>query len=615
MIDFGVRVFLVFGLFFGMGCAQPGVKYSEEEMEAQSQKINKFFDQEFDLFLERSPESLTYFGSRKKYEKLDDTTYQDFKMEVDLSKISLTKMKAFDRNALSEDAKISYDMYEKDILELDQKDRFYYHSYKINLLSGRYSDLVSFMLNQHVVNTEPEAWSYIARLAEFERAIKELTDKLKIQNEKGIKHPNFIFAKAIQDCKNIISGYPFYNVKKDSELYRDFRTKVARINAPPNTKNILMHKAKTTLLEKVKPSYQKLISVLEDLSKIQNQNNGVWALPDGEAYYQFLLNRYTTTNMTAQQVHKLGLSEVARIQDEMKALLPQLDFKGSLPEFFTYVKSEAAKSNPKLFYPNNLKGKQDYLNETQRIVNALQAKLPDLFNVLPKAKLIVKPVEKYREHSAGLAFYEGPAPDGSRPAIYYVNMANMNNIGKYDMEALAYHEAVPGHHMQIAIAQELVGVPKFRKYSNFSAYSEGWGLYAERLPKEIGFYSDPYSEFGRLSLELWRAARLVVDTGIHFYKWPMEKAIAYMDDNTSGSNDKNTKEIERYFVTPGQAVSYKVGQLKILELRERTRKTLGSKFDIKEFHDVMLKNGALPFTVLEKVLDRYVSEKRKSVSN
>lgn len=610
-VNHGIGIILILGI----GCAQPGVKYSKEEIDLKSQEINKFFDQEFDVFLERSPESLTYFGSRKKYEKLDDTTYQDFKMHVDLSKASLEKMKKFDRNALSEDAKISYDMYEKEILDLDQYDRFYYHRYNVNLLSGRYSDLVSFMINQHVVNNEPEAWSYISRLGEFERAIKELIDNLKVQNEKGIKHPNFVFSKAIQDCKNILSGYPFYNVKKDSELYRDFRTKVARINAPANTKNILMHKAKSTLLEKVKPSYQKLISVLEDLSKIQTQNNGVWSLPEGQEYYQFLLNKYTTTNMSAQQIHKLGLSEVSRIHSEMKALLPQLDFKGTLPEFFNYVKSEASKSNPQLFYPNNWKGRQDYLTETQKIVTTIQAKLPDLFNVLPKAKLVVKPVEKYREHSAGLAFYEGPAPDGSRPAIYYVNMANMNNIGKYDMEALAYHESVPGHHMQIAIAQELTGLPKFRKFSNFSAYSEGWGLYAEKLPKEIGFYSDSYSEFGRLSLELWRAARLVVDTGIHFYKWPMDKAIQYMNENTSGSNDKNTKEIERYFVTPGQAVSYKVGQLKILELREKAKKTLGSKFDIKEFHDVILKNGALPFTVLEKVLDSYMTEKRKTVSN
>lgn len=600
---------LLFAVMMAAGCAQPKLTPPQQVVEDQSKKINQFFDQEFDFFLERSPESLTYFGSRKKYEKLDDSTYQDFLIEKDLFKASLQKMKQFDRNSLDENSKISFDLNERETLELDLRDRFYFHKYYISVLSGRYSELVSFMINQHTVNNEAEAWSYISRLGEFEKALNQLVDTLKIQNEKGIKYPNFIFARAILDCKNIISGSPFQNVKKDSELFRDFRTKVARIEAPPNTKNILMQKAKQTLLVKVKPSYQKLISVLEDLSKIHTQNDGVWALPDGQEYYQYQLKKYTTTDLTAPQIHKMGLAEVEKIQNEMKSLLATLNFKGDLKQFFEYIKSEEAKKDSKLFYPNTWKGRQDYLKDTQSIVDKIQLKLPELFNVLPKAKLIVKPVEKYRELSAPVAFYEGPAPDGSRPAIYYVNMANMGNIGKYDMEALAYHESIPGHHMQIAISQELQNMPKFRKFSNYSSYSEGWGLYSERLPKEIGFYSDPYSEFGRLSFELWRSARLVVDTGIHFYKWPMDKAIQYMNDNTSGTVDKNTKEVERYFVIPGQAVSYKVGQLKLLEFRSKAQKALGPKFDLKEFHDVILKNGALPFPMLESILDSYIKQK------
>ncbi len=620
-INFGVIVYI----FFIFGCAQTAVKYTPEKILDNSVKINQFFEAEFEASLERSPESLTYFGSRKKYEKLDTQTYQDFKIEMDLNKISLQKMKAFDPSSLDENSKISYSLYEKNVSDLDQQDQFYYHNY----FDGRHTHLVDFMMNQHIVNTEPQAWSYISRLNEFERAIQELIDKLKTQNEKGIKYPNFIFAKILVDAKNIISGFPFQNVKRDSDLYKDFRTKVARIDAPPNSKNILMQKAKQTLIEKVKPSYQKLISVVEDLSKIQTENNGVWALPQGKEYYQYLLKQTTTTNLTPQEIHKMGLSEVERIQNKMKTLILTLGFAGTLKEFFESIKSESlndtnekmktakdlvaknqpAKLSAKLFYANTWKGRQDYLNDNQKIISNIQAKLPELFNVFPKAKLVVRPVEKYREFSAPLAFYESPAPDGSRPAIYYINMADMGSISKFDMEALAYHEAIPGHHMQIAISQELTNIPKFRKHSHFTAYSEGWGLYAEQLPKEIGFYQDPYSEFGRLSMELWRAARLVVDPGIHFYRWSKEKSIEYMNQNTSGSNDKNIKEIERYFMNPGQAVSYKVGQMKILELRAKTQKALKSKFDLKEFHDVILKNGPLPFNLLEKVVEQYIQSK------
>jgi uncharacterized protein (DUF885 family) len=584
-------------------------KISDAEKQKSSAALNAFFDADFEATADRSPETLTFLGSRKRYAELDDDSYENFKKEASLFEESLAKVKSFDPKKLDEQTKISYDLYENTNQDLASSEKFYFHRYFLSQMSGRHSDLVEFMINQHQVYNEPQAWSYISRLQGFEKAIDDLVAKLNIQKGKGIKYPNLIFAHAIRDCKNIISGYPFQNVKKDSELYRDFRTKVARIDAEPNIKNILMLKAKHALRLNVQPAYERLISTLIKMEKANPENQGVWALPDGDEYYRYRLKKNTTTDLTPAQVHSLGLKEVVRIQDQMKALMKQMGFSGTLKGFF-----ESVKKDPKLYYSNNYKGRQDYLRETQAIIDNIQAKTDDLFNIKPKAKLVVKAVEKYREQSAPVAFYEAPAPDGSRPAVYYVNMADMSTIPKFDMEALAYHEAIPGHHFQIAIAQELKGIPKFRLYENYTAYVEGWGLYAERLPKELGFYKDPYSEFGRLSMELWRAARLVVDPGIHYYKWTREQAIDYLSENTPNSLDKNTKEVERYFVIPGQAVAYKVGQLKILELRQKAERALKSKFNLKEFHDVLLKNGSLPFTVLEQVVDSYIKTRQKSDS-
>ncbi len=585
-------------------CASPPKKFTSAEIAIESEKVNQFFEADFQQTLDRSPEYLTFMGSKKKYEQLDDTSYDYFLKELALAEAALENLKSFDLEKLDSQTKISVKLFQEDGKSLETKKKFYFHRYFINQMYGRHADLVDFMINQHSVASEPEAWSYISRLEAFEKAINDVIDKLETQKEMGIKYPNFIFAHVVRDCKNILTGFPFQNTKKDSDLYKDFRTKVARIDADPKIKNILMNKAKTALNKSVQPSYQKLISYLEVLAKESPESNGVWALPDGDKFYVESLKEITTTDLTPVQIHKLGITEVEKIHKEMQLLMTKLDFKGTLQEFFTHVKND-----PKLFYPNTYRGRQDYLKDTQKIISAIEAQTDKLFNLKPKAKLVVKRVETYREKSAGVAFYESPAPDGSRPGIYYVNMADMTTIPKFDMEALAYHEAVPGHHMQIAIAQELQGLPKFRLFGHVTAYSEGWGLYAEKLPKEIGFYTDPYSEFGRLSMELWRAARLVVDTGIHHYKWSREKAIAYLSENTPNSLDKNTKEVERYFVMPGQATAYKVGQLKIIELRQKVEKRLQSRFDIKEFHDLILQNGALPFTVLEQVIDNYIKTK------
>ncbi|HEC00773.1 MAG TPA: DUF885 domain-containing protein, partial [Sphingomonadales bacterium] len=307
----------------------------------------------------------------------------------------------------------------------------------------------------------------------------------------------------------------------------------------------------------------------------------------------------------ADEIHQLGLDEVARIHGEMRDIMKKVNFEGSLQDFFEFTRTDK-----QFYYPNTEEGKQAYLTKAEQIINTMKGRLDEVFISKPKADLIVKRVEAFREKSAGKAFYNRPAPDGSRPGIYYANLYKMSEMPTYQMEALAYHEGIPGHHMQLAIMQELKNIPKFRKFGGYTAYTEGWGLYSEFLPKEMGFYADPYSDFGRLAMELWRACRLVVDTGIHDKKWTREQAIDYLATNTPNPRGDVVKAIERYIVMPGQATAYKIGMLKIQSLRAKAKAELGDKFDIRQYHEVVLRDGALPLSTLEDKVNEWIASKK-----
>jgi len=358
------------------------------------------------------------------------------------------------------------------------------------------------------------------------------------------------------------------------------------------------------LSDSLKPAYENLITNLQKSELKANTDDGCWKFPDGDAFYKYALRNTTTTNLSPDEIFETGKSEVKRIQDEMKVIMQKVGFKGDLKAFFKYLQED-----PKFYYPGDSLGKEAYMTEAKRVIDEMKGRLNELFLTKPKADLIVKKVEPFREKSTAGAFYQEPAPDGSRPGIYYANTYDMKTLPKYEIEALAYHEAIPGHHMQLAIAQEMKGLPRFRKYGFYTAYIEGWALYTELVPKEMGLYKDPYSDFGRLSMELLRAARLVVDVGIHSKKWTREEAIKYFTDNTPNSEYDCRKEIERYIVWPSQATAYKIGMLKILELRESAKKRLGNKFDIREFHDVVLTNGAVPLNILEELVEEWIKSK------
>jgi uncharacterized protein (DUF885 family) len=380
--------------------------------------------------------------------------------------------------------------------------------------------------------------------------------------------------------------------------------KVNQLDIDDNTKAALKKQANQALLTSVKPAYEGLIAFLKAQKERANSDHGVWKFPDGEAFYNMALKRTTTTDLTSDEIHNIGLSEVARIHNEMEVIKNQVGFEGTLQEFFEFMKTDK-----QFYYPATQEGKDAYLAEAVHLIDSMKTRLDEIFITKPKADIMVKAVEPFREQSAGKAFYQRPAANGTRPGIYYANLYDMESMPIYQMEALAYHEGIPGHHMQLAIQQELEGIPMFRKFGGYTAYTEGWGLYSEFIPKEMGFYSDPYSDFGRLAMELWRACRLVVDTGIHAKKWTREEGIKYYTDNTPNAEFDAISMVERHIVMPSQATAYKIGMLKILELREKAKDAMGDKFDIREFHEVVISHGAIPLDVLEEFVVDYISSK------
>ncbi len=584
----------------------PKVVYSPEDITVESKKLDQFFQADIEKYIARSPTFSTYLGRKDRYHELDDISYKRAQEDIALNKESLKQLRSFNFNSLSEKHKVSYKLYEERLQNGIDDFKYFHNRFFVSQMFGHHSDLPNFMINMHQIKTETDAQAYISRLNGFKKSFKQLDENMKTQEQKGVRMPQFVFAKVIRDSQNIISGYPFTKSKKEqSPIYKDFANKIqaAKISIPQQKK--LLAALTESLNKSVGPAYTNFISYMQELEKRSQQVAGAWSLPDGKNFYNNRLQRITSTKMSAMEIHKLGLQEVSRIQGEMRSIMQRVNFNGNLQDFFTYIKT-----NPKFQYPNTQAGKDAYLKDTRAIIENMEKKLPKVFNVLPKANVQVRPVEPFREKSAGIAFYQGPALDGSRPGIYYVNLSDMSSVAKYDMEALAYHEALPGHHMQIAIAQQLKDLPLFRRLGGYTSYSEGWGLYSEYLPKEMGLYQDPYSDFGRLSMEIWRACRLVVDTGIHYYKWTRDQSIDYLKANTPSSDDEIMKGVERYFVMPGQATAYKIGQLKILSLREMAKKKLGSQFDIKTFHDHVLKNGAVPLNVLESNIKDYIKESK-----
>jgi uncharacterized protein (DUF885 family) len=462
---------------------------------------------------------------------------------------------------------------------------------------GAHSGVPTFLANQHRVQSVEDAQALIARLVGVEKNLGDQVDRSNASAARGITPPKFIYDYVISDSRNLLMGEPFVAGGSDSPMWSSFKGKITTLQADDATKARLLAEGRAALLSHVKPAYEKLIAAMLTQQAAARETDGVWALPDGEAYYAERLSNQTTTAMNADDIHRTGLEAVARIHGEMGAIMRTVGFTGTRDAFFDYLETD-----PKFFVADTAEGKARYMREATTLIDTMRTRLPEAFSIMPKAPMEVRAVEPFREQSAGLAFYQRPAPDGSRPGVYYVNTFNVRAIPTYQMEALAYHEGIPGHHMQIAIAQELEGIPKFRKFGGFTAYSEGWALYTEQLPKEMGFYQDPYSDFGRLTLELRRAIRLVVDTGLHHKRWTRQQAIDYILANQPGDEPSARRDIDRYIVMPGQATAYLIGQMEILRVRAEAKARLGSRYDIRRFHQIVLGSGAVPLDVLGELV-------------
>ena len=581
----------------------------QEQIEAASEKLNKWFETQFQEDVDDSPMFQTYLGIKTAdYGKWDDISPEKEVKDLEKVKARLNYlMDSVQVAHLDKSTALSYRML-KDDLEHELADfKYRFHDYPVNQMFGTHSEVPSFLINMHSVDDKKDAEAYISRLKGIPAMFDQLIANLKLREQKGILPPKFVFPKVIEASKNLLKGTPFEDSKEESTLLADFKTKVAALELTNNEKQVLNKDAEKALKESMKPAYDKLVAFLSAQAERATQENGVWKFPEGEAFFNNRLQRITTTNMTSEEIHQLGLSEVERIHNEMKAIMEQVAFKGTLQDFFKFMKED-----PQFYYANDKEGKAKYLEGAVALIDTMKVKLDALFMTKPKADIVVKAVEPFREKSAGKAFYQRGTPDGSRPGKYYANLYDMKTMPIYQMEALAYHEGIPGHHMQISIAQELEGIPKFRKFGGYTAYVEGWGLYTEFLPKEIGLYQDPYSDFGRLAMELWRACRLVVDTGIHKKKWTREQGIKYYVDNTPDPEEDAIRMVERHIVMPGQATAYKIGMLKILELRKNAKAELGDQFDIREFHDVVLTNGAVPLTILEELVAEWVASKNEA---
>ena len=588
-----------------------GNAQTADQIAAESKRANEFFDKCWDENVARHPVEESFYGIKTHYDQLEDLSDEKAAADHAVWRRQLATLKReFKPELLDPQAQLSYKLFEQEAEREAEEFKFRFDVYPVSQMRGVHAQIPTFLINIHKIDNVKDAEAYIARLNAIPKLFDQLIVNLQAREDKGVVAPRFVFPLVLDACHKVIQGKPFDSSAHNSPLLDDFTKKIGALkDVDSATRERLLSGATKALNESVKPAYEKLIAFLEGQSKRANDDAGVWKFPDGADFYKSALRRTTTTNLGADQIHEIGLKEVARIHGEMTKIKDKVGFKGDLQAFFKFMREDR-----QFYLPDTDEGRAKYLARAVEIIDEMKKRLDELFATKPKADIVVKAVEKFREKSAGKAFYQRPAPDGSRPGMFYVNLRKMQSNPTYQLEALAYHEGIPGHHMQIAIAQELTGIPKFRKFSGYTAYTEGWGLYSELVPKEIGMYRDPYSDFGRLALELWRAGRLVVDTGIHHKKWTRQQAIDYLKQNTPNSEADCIDSINRYIVMPSQATAYKIGMIKILDLREKAKKQLGSKFDIHQFHDVVLTNGALPLDVLEESVDRWIKSKQNGAS-
>ena len=566
---------------------------------AAAEDIGTLFEAYDAASLELSPIGKAYRGIRDEdYGEWGDFSDAAERQSFELLQFTAEQMRGkFDQGDLSPQDALSYRLFEA--VEDRRASLFPYRNYGyiFDQMNGAQSQLPAFLINIHRVTNESDARDYISRINGLGPGVNELVSQSRERAGNGVMPPDWVYPYVISDVENLLSA------GLDNAILEDFEEKVGALELDDAAKAALVAQSVAAWESSARPAYEGLLAEMRRQQAIAPTDDGIWRFADGADYYKALLANYTTTDLSADEIHAIGLREVDRIHGEMRSIMEQVGFEGSLQDFFQYTRND-----DRFFYTD----RETYLADAQAAIDKVEAVMPEWFGTLPTDPLTIKPVEAFREKSAGKAFYQRPAPDGSRPGTYYVNLYNLRDMSKNELEALAYHEGLPGHHLQLSIQTQLGDVPPFRRFGGVTAYSEGWGLYSEELGKDMGFYTDPYSDFGRLGMELWRACRLVVDTGLHHKRWTREEAIAYLTENTPNPDGDIRKAIERYIVYPGQATAYMIGKLKIMELRSRARASLGEDFDIRGFHDVILTSGPVPLSIMEENVDAWVASQKES---
>ena len=585
-----------------------------EQVKAESARLNAWFDAQYEQQLQFSPIQLSFQGRKELNDQLDDMSEAGLRKQLAWMEASVKEMESgFDYARLDPETRLSWDLWKRQYENARDGLPFLADGYPFDQMSGMQNLVPTFLINFHKVDEEKDYLAYVSRLQQVPVAFDQLLERARASATQGIRPPKFAYEGVIDQSKKVVAGAPFSD-GPDSALWADAQAKAdalardGKVSAGRAAE--LKELAKQALLENVAPGYARVIAFAEEeLPQAAVNATGVGTThPNGKAYYEYQLRQNTTTGMNAEQIHELGLAEVARLRGELEALQKKMGIEGDLQAFFEHVRNDPAR-----VYPNTDAGRQAYIDQASADIANIKTHLPEYFGLMPKADLVVKRVEAFREQDGAAQHYYPSTPDGSRPGVYYAHLSDMNAMPKTELEVIAYHEGLPGHHMQIAIAQELTGIPKFRTQYNTTAYAEGWGLYSEWLAKEIpDTYKTDYAEYGRLMSEMWRAIRLVVDTGLHAKGWTEQQAIDYFTTNSSVPAAAIKSEVQRYLVNPGQATAYKVGMIRIQELRRKAEAELGDKFDIRGFHDAVLGGGALPLDLLERRVDGWIADRKNA---
>jgi uncharacterized protein (DUF885 family) len=570
------------------------VGQTSESLDARSKALSALFADIWQNTLKHSPEFASSLGDKRYDDQLTDYSTQEVNASLARGRSYIEKLSQIDTTGLPEQEQLSAELMLRSLIDDQESAKFKEWEMPVNQFNGFHTDLPQLVTHLQF-DAVKDYDNYIARLQKVPKAFSQIMTNMELGIDDGRMPPQYLMEKVLAQTQVLAQQKP-----EESPFALPLKTFPKTVSAEEQKR--ISGDVMEAISTQVLPAYQRFAKFLQvEYVPKGRKDPGVWAMPNGDAYYAFRIRQSTTLNKTAAEIHQIGLDEVKRDEAEMLAIVHKLGF-ADLKSF-----SVALKANPK----EHPASKEALLNDYRGYIAQMQPKLPELFGRLPKAQLEVVPMPAFVEKDQAAAFYDQGSLDGKRPGRVDVNTYNFADRSLAPVEAVSYHEGIPGHHLQISIAQELTGLPEFRKQSYYTAYTEGWALYSERLGKEIGFYQDPYSDYGRLEADIWRAIRLVVDTGVHSQRWTRQQMVDYFHEHTAMDDTNIQAEVDRYIAWPGQALGYKMGQLKILELRDRAKTALGPKFDIKAFHDVVLDSGALPMDVLDRRVDAWIAEQKK----